>query len=67
MVSIKGQKKTGSDIFDDPDFINMLDDHAKSVLAKIKSRSDEEIIQGLIRTGVLEVDGKTLTKKYGGK
>jgi hypothetical protein len=51
--------------FAGPEFDALLDDETKDVLAKIKGRSQEEVAQGLVRTGVFTKDGR-LTKKYGG-
>jgi hypothetical protein len=52
--------------FDDPSFAKLLDPETKAVLAKIEARTQDEIVLGLIRTGVLTSDGRHLTEKYGG-
>lgn len=53
-------------VFDDPALMEILDTETKEVLARIDARSEEEVIAGLIKTGVLTSDGRRLTKKYGG-
>jgi hypothetical protein len=52
--------------FTDPVLEKLLDEDTKAVIEKINARSQEEIVAGLIKTGVLTKDGRHLTKKYGG-
>jgi hypothetical protein len=51
--------------FSGNEFDALLDNETKDVLTKIKGRSQQQIVEGLVRTGVYTEDGK-LTKKYGG-
>lgn len=47
-------------------FEMLLDEETNNVLNKIKARSQEDIVRGLVTTGVLTPDGHRLTRKYGG-
>jgi dihydroorotate dehydrogenase len=65
-MGVRELRSKRASVFDDPSFTELLDPETKAILTKIQSRTEKEVIVGLIKTGVLTPDGRHLTKKYGG-